>query len=80
MRWMAWSSDDDETALWNFGDFCRFVRMKRKLNKSNSSEFSGYRFLKANTVGMDPLATAQGLVIILGLIGYSTGSLDAVLQ
>ena len=29
MHWMAWSSDDDETALWNFGDFGRFVRMIR---------------------------------------------------
>ena len=30
MRWMAWISDDDETALCNFGDFGRFVRMRRK--------------------------------------------------
>ena len=27
MHWMELSSDDDETALWNFGDFGRFVRM-----------------------------------------------------
>ena len=27
MCWMAWISDDDETALWNFGDFGCFVRM-----------------------------------------------------
>ena len=55
MHWMAWISDDDETALWNFGDFGRFVRMRRKLNKSDSSGFSGYGFLKANTFGIYPL-------------------------
>ena len=30
MHWMAWSSDDDETALWNFGDLGHFIRMRRK--------------------------------------------------
>ena len=30
MRLMAWSADDDETALYNFGDFGRFIRMRRK--------------------------------------------------
>ena len=30
MRLMAWSADDDEAALYNFGDFGRFVRMRRK--------------------------------------------------
>ena len=30
MLWMAWSYDDYETALWNFGEFGRFVRMRRK--------------------------------------------------
>ena len=30
MRFMAWSADDDETDLCNFGDFGRFVRMRRK--------------------------------------------------
>ena len=30
MRLMAWSADDDEIALYNFGNFGRFVRMRRK--------------------------------------------------
>ena len=30
MRLMAWSADDDETALCNFGDFGRFIWMRRK--------------------------------------------------
>ena len=30
MRLMALSAYDDETALCNFGDFGRFVRMRRK--------------------------------------------------
>ena len=30
MRLMAWSAVDDETALCNFGNFGRFVRMRRK--------------------------------------------------
>ena len=30
MRLMSWSADDDETALCNFGDFGRFVRMRRE--------------------------------------------------
>ena len=30
MHSMAWSSDDDETALWDFGRFGRFVPMRRK--------------------------------------------------
>ena len=30
MRLMVWSADDDETAFCNFGDFGRFVRMRRK--------------------------------------------------
>ena len=32
MRWMEWSSADAETALWNFGDFGRFIRMRTKAN------------------------------------------------
>ena len=27
---MEWSSDDDETALWDFGPFGRLVPMRRK--------------------------------------------------
>ena len=30
MHWMEWRSYDDETDLWNFGDFGHFVRMRRK--------------------------------------------------
>ena len=30
MHLMAWSADDDETAHCNFGDFGRFVRMRKK--------------------------------------------------
>ena len=30
MRLMARSTDDDETTLYNFGDFGRFIRMRRK--------------------------------------------------
>ena len=30
MHLMAWSADDDETDLCNFGDFGSFVRMRRK--------------------------------------------------
>ena len=56
---MAWSAYDDETALCNFGDFGCFVRMRRKSNKSDFSEFSGYRFLKAKTFGMYPLVMNQ---------------------
>ena len=30
IRWIAWRSDDDEIDLWNFGDFGRFVQIRRK--------------------------------------------------
>ena len=30
MRLMAWSAYDDETVFWNFGDFGRFVEMRKK--------------------------------------------------
>ena len=53
---MAWTADDEETALCNFGDFGRFVRMRRKQNKSDFLGFSGYGFLKAKTFGMYPLS------------------------
>ena len=57
MRFMAWSTDDDKTALCNFGDFGRFVRMRRKQNKSDFLGFNGYGFLKAKTFGMYSLPT-----------------------
>ena len=44
MRLMAWSADDDETALCNFGDFGRFVRMRRKYKKSDSQDLVGTGF------------------------------------
>ena len=62
IRLMAWSADDDETALCNFSNFGRFVRMRRKKNKSNFSGFSGYGFLKSKTFGMYPLLQQQSCV------------------
>ena len=52
---IAWSADDDETALCNFGNFGRFIRMRRKINKSNFSGFSGYGFLKVKTFDIYPI-------------------------
>ena len=30
MHWMAWIWDEDETDIWNFDHFGRFVPMRRK--------------------------------------------------
>ena len=54
IRWMAWSLDDDEIALWNFGDFGRFIRMRRSKINQILQDIVGTGFLKANKLVYTP--------------------------